>query len=152
MTIAAVVSLVAAALALVFGFAEPFDHSVWLVAYLFLVGFLAQLLLGRGQSALLRSAERQRSAGGPLTAQIILWNAGVIAVPFGVLADTRLAVALGSLSLLAALASLSITVQPELAFEVTSRSWLARGYVVLLAFMTGSVLVGTALAWDIPWV
>ena len=46
---AALASLAAALVALVVRMAEPFEHGVWLVAYLVLVGFLAQLLLGRGQ-------------------------------------------------------------------------------------------------------
>ena len=35
---------------------SPFAHGAWLVAYLALVGFLAQALLGAGQSALLTEA------------------------------------------------------------------------------------------------
>lgn len=38
-------------------------------------------------------------------AQALLWNLGVIAVPVGVLAATRLAVVAGSVSLIAALSS-----------------------------------------------
>ena len=52
---AALASLAAALVALVVRMAEPFEHGAWLVAYLVLVGFLAQLLLGRGQAALLSS-------------------------------------------------------------------------------------------------
>ena len=40
---------------------EPFDHGIWLVAYLFLVGFLAQLLLGRGQATVLMSSRQART-------------------------------------------------------------------------------------------
>ena len=49
----AAASLVAAASVAVLRATQPFEHGIWLVAYLFLVGFLAQLLLGRGQAALL---------------------------------------------------------------------------------------------------
>jgi hypothetical protein len=149
--LAAVVSLAAAAIALVFRLAEPFDHGVWLVAYLFLVGFLAQVLLAWGQTEL-RDSFPVRTSRGASTSQIVFWNAGVIAVPLGVLAGTRIAVVLGSLSLLVALASLSSAVRPRLASASGDRRWLTQGYVGLLAFMAGSVVVGTALAWDIAWV
>jgi hypothetical protein len=84
-------------------------------------------------------------------AQVLLWNLGVIAVPLGVLAETRLAVVAGSLSLLAALASLTRAVWPALAGALACQSGLGWGYAGLLTAMTASTLAGTALAWDIPW-
>jgi hypothetical protein len=75
----------------------------------------------------------------------------VVAVPAGVLAQTRLAVIAGSLSLIAALGSLTRTAGPSLAEAIAHRSWLGWGYAGLLAAMAASTLIGTALAWDIPW-
>jgi hypothetical protein len=49
-------SLVAAVVAAVARAFEPFAHGIWLVAYLCLVGFLAQLLLGRCQAMLLAAS------------------------------------------------------------------------------------------------
>jgi hypothetical protein len=63
---------------------EPFAHGIWLTAYLFLVGFLAQLLLRRGQAMVLGASPADANAP-PISAQAILWNAGVVAVPLGVL-------------------------------------------------------------------
>ena len=110
---AALASLAAALVALVVRMAEPFEHGAWLVAYLVLVGFLAQLLLGRGQAALLSSGDLPVPSRSKRLAQVALWNLGVLAVPLGVLVDTRLAVVVGSISLLAALASLWMTVRPH---------------------------------------
>jgi hypothetical protein len=146
----AAASLAAAAVVAVIRATEPFEHGIWLVAYLFLVGFLAQLLLGRGQAALLSASNQPSPNPRRRLAQLVLWNAGVISVPFGVLADARLAVAFGSVVLLAALASFSTSVRTALA-DPSIPSLLRRGYVALLVFMAGSVFVGTALAWDIPW-
>ena len=148
---AAPASLAGAGAALVVRIARPFEHGAWLVAYLVLVGFLAQLLLGRGQAALLSSGDLPAPSRHVRLAQIVLWNLGVVAVPLGVLAETRLAVVVGSLSLLAALASLWMTVRPVLASELRRRSRLGSGYVALLVIMTTSVFVGSALAWDVPW-
>jgi hypothetical protein len=150
LVVAALASLAAAVVALLFQIAEPFDHGVWLVAYLALVGFLAQLLLGLGQAALLSADGLGAPPRHTRLAQVLFWNLGVIAVPAGVLADTRLVVAAGSVSLLAALASLWTTVRPALsAVRPTHLAW---AYVLLLLAMTASTLIGTALAWDMPWI
>ena len=130
---------------------EPFDHGGWLVAYLVLVGFLAQLLLAHGQAALLSAAGLAAPPREAQLAQALLWNLGVVAVPVGVLAEAKLAVVIGSVSLIVALASLRRTVQPALSGPGTNRGWLSLGYVGLLVVMTASVFVGTALAWDTPW-
>ena len=152
LTAAAVASLAGAGCVLAIRIAEPFDHGVWLVAYLFLVGFLAQLLLGRGQAALLGADARPPAPAAAKAAQLVLWNVGVVAVPVGVFAEVRVAVVLGSLTLLAALGSFWNQVRGELSVRSASRRWLAPAYLALLMFMAGSVLVGTALAWDTPWV
>jgi hypothetical protein len=141
-------SLAAAMLAAVARAIEPFAHGIWLVAYLFLVGFLAQLLLGRWQASLL--ADRLSGAiSAPVRTQAGLWNAGVVAVPLGVLGDVRLLVVLGSVALLVALAAFWQTYR-SLSSEAASGA-LGMSYVALIVFMGASVLVGTALAWDTPW-
>jgi hypothetical protein len=151
LTAAALTSLATAAVALAIRVLEPFDHGTWLVAYLVLVGFLAQLLLGRGQAGLVAGGGLPPPPRGVRLAQALLWNFGVITVPVGVLAETRLAVMVGSVSLLVALASLWETARPALPgsdARPTRRGW---AYALLLLAMTASTIVGTALAWDIPW-
>jgi hypothetical protein len=150
LTTAAAAGLAAAAVAAAILAVEAFDHGAWLVAYLFLVGFLAQLLLGRGQVALLSSSNEPLPEPRSRRTQLVLWNAGVITVPFGVLADARIAVVFGSVVLVVALASFFRSVRAAIAHPSVLRG-LGRGYIALLVFMAGSVLVGTALAWDIPW-
>jgi hypothetical protein len=144
-------SLGAAAVALVIRIVAPFEHGVWLVAYLVLVGFLAQLLLGCGQTALLSAGGLSIPPRRVRVAQALLWNLGVVAVPVGVLAESRLAVVAGSVSLIAALTSLGMSARVPLATALGRRSWLGWGYAGLLAVMAASTAIGTALAWDIPW-
>jgi hypothetical protein len=151
LTAAALASLAAAAVTLAIRLAEPFEHGVWLVAYLVLVGFLAQMLLGRGQTALLVAGGLPAPPRRTRLTQAVLWNLGVVAVPLGVLAGTRLAVVAGSVSLIVALASLARTARPGLTAPRARRWWQGWGYAFLLAAMTASTLIGTALAWDIPW-
>jgi len=151
LTAAALASLAAATVALAIRIAEPFDHGIWLVAYLVLVGFLAQLLLGLGQAALLSAFGVGAPSGQTRLAQALLWNFGVIAVPAGVLADTRLAVVAGSISLLVALASFRNTARPARPGSAACPAPLGWAYALLLLTMTASTLIGTALAWDIPW-
>lgn len=148
---AAFASLVGAGAALLVGIVQPFDHGSWLIAYLVLVGFLAQVLLAVGQRAL----RSERGLGAPPSqdrfAQLLLWNLGVIAVPAGVLADTRLVVVVGSASLLTALASFADSARPGLSGPAARTTRLGWAYALLLLGMTASTLTGTGLAWDIPW-
>jgi hypothetical protein len=143
-------SLAAAVLAAAARAIEPFAHGIWLVAYLFLVGFLAQLLLGRGQASLLAGSPSPTNSA-PIRTQATLWNAGVVAVPLGVLGGARLLVALGSVALLTSLAAFWRAYRLLRSEPAAARGALGIGYVALILFMAASVLVGTALAWDIPW-
>lgn len=142
-------SLAAAVVAAAVRAATPFDHGIWLVAYLFLVGFLAQILLAAGQDFLYRRAGRSPS-GRLVRMEAVLWNLGVVAVPLGVLVNARIAVVVGSCALLPALVlfarSLNPSVNPHGAISI------AMAYTVLVLGMATSVVIGTVLAWDIPWV
>jgi hypothetical protein len=146
----AATSLAAALLVAIVRAAEPFDHGIWLVAYLFLVGFLAQLLLARGQAALLARSGQPGPPASIRRAQLVLWNIGVLIVPFGVLAGSRLAVLSGSAALLVALHSFWATVREALG-DASTETRLRRAYLTLMGFMAASAVIGLALAWDITW-
>jgi hypothetical protein len=149
-TACASISLAAAVLAVAARAIEPFAHGMWLVAYLFLVGFLAQVLLGRCQASLLAGGP-SRTGSAPIRTQVALWNAGVVAVPLGVLGGARLLVVVGSVALLTSLAAFWQAYRSLRSQSGASPGALRIGYVALILFMAASVLVGTALAWDIPW-
>lgn len=131
------------------GALQHYEHGIWLVAYLLLVGSLAQYLLGRGQAAVL-------APSGPSTTRIRtevgLWNFGVVAVPAGILLDVRLLVIVGSVALLGALAAFRPSVDPSTSSAPTVGGRVRFGYWSLIVFMGISVFVGVALAWDIPWI
>ncbi len=134
-------SLLVAGIALV----RPFSHAGWLVAYLFLVGFLAQVLLARGQVALAGP-----SGTANVSLQAALWNAGVIAVPLGVFTDARLWVVLGGLALLITLVSFwRTTVPTPLGRNGPGR--LQAAYILLIVAMALSSFIGIGLAWHRPW-
>ncbi len=133
--------LAAALAAAILRAAHAYDHGIWLVAYLLLVGAVAQALLGRGQAALLSDPPP-----GRLAAQAALWNAGVVLVPLGVLADVRLSVAAGSVLLLLALGSLARAARAR-----GRRPRTAALHSALVVFMLLSVCVGYLLSGDIPW-
>lgn len=123
---------------------EPFDHGIWLVAYLALVGWLAQLLLGRGQAELAPVARpRVRS-------EVLLWNVGVVLVPAGELADVRLLVAIGSVALIVALLLFLEVLRPDRRARA-GRPVLRQAYLGLLGFMAVSVVIGMWLSSDVPW-
>jgi hypothetical protein len=142
--------LAAALIAAVARAIEPFAHGVWLVAYLFLVGSLAQLLLARGQATVLAAAPSDADAP-PIATQATLWNAGVVAVPLGVLLGARVFVVLGGVALLTSLAAFWRTSRPRRSESGAASRGAGVGYLALMVFMAASVLIGTALAWDTPW-
>ena len=141
----ALISLAAGVLVASLRAAVPFDHGIWLVAYLLLVGFLAAFLIAAGQAALLGSTAPMESTDG----QAAFWAFGTIAVPTGVLGDSRLAVVAGGVALLVALRWMA---SAALAGDTRrAKPMLAYAYLGLISAVAASVGVGVALAWDIPW-
>ena len=120
--------------------ATPFAHGSWLAAYLVLVAGVSQVLLGVGRLALLVREPPRRL----IRAQLLLWNAGSVAVPAGVLGDAALPVTAGSVALLAALACFAAGVR-----GVPLRAG-AVAYHALIVALAGSVIVGSALAGAAP--
>jgi hypothetical protein len=115
-----------------------------------LVGGAAQLLLGLGQRALARMTSDARARRAPAR-QAALWNACTLLVPLGVLTATRLPVVVGSIALLAALSGVTLDVRRAAAPAARSVGPQAAALLALTGFLVLSVLVGTALAWDLPW-
>ena len=115
--------------------AAPFAHGSWLAAYLVLVAGVAQIVLGVAAVALAPAGQSARLA----PAHLLFWNVGSIAVPAGVLVTERLLVAVGSISLLAALATFTASVRRA------SPGPRRVGYQLLVAALAISVLVGCTL-------
>lgn len=151
----ALLGAVTAALTVLLLIVAPFDHGVWLLAYLLLVGFAAPILLAVGESRLL--AEPLDGTGADRLAGA--WLAGMILVPAGVLLDIRLPVVIGAVALLLALGSLTqrafaAGARPARAASPRARRMQAgarRAHAALIVFMAASTLVGVLLAWDSPW-
>ena len=81
----------------------------------------------------------------------VLWNAGTLLVPLGVLAHTRLAVVVGGVLLVATLSGLSLELRGGLTAKAGRAPRWPVAYVVVLAVLAASVLVGMWLAWDLAW-
>lgn len=151
-TICAAVFLAAAGAVALARAATPFHKGWWLVAYLSLVGGVAQLLLGPGLIALSRKRAAPLPGGRARALRLGLWNVGALAVAVSDLAEAMWGVAGGSLLLLAALALFAADLRPVRALGgggmggVGAR-WWARGYALLLVFLAASVAVGMALAY-----
>jgi hypothetical protein len=151
----ALLGAVTSALTVLLLFVSPFEHGVWLLAYLFLVGFAAPLLLAIGERGLL--AEPLEGTGANRLAGA--WLAGMVLVPAGVLLDMRLAVVIGALALLVALWALAQRAfgggaRPARVASPRGRRVQAgarRAHAALIAFMAVSALIGVLLAWDSPW-
>ena len=145
--ICGVVFLVASVIAAIMNVRAPFARGWWLVAYLSLVGGVAQLLLGPGLIAL---ANRHGWHGQSLrysVAELVLWNIGTLTVAIADLALAPGGVVAGSVLLVVALALFArelnhVSTVPS----PPARAW--RGlYVLLLVFLAVSTIVGTILAY-----
>ena len=125
-----------------------FDHGIWLIAYLLLVGSAAPQLLANGEERLLAEPRKGKEAlaGGAA------WLLGTIAVPLGVLVEMRLPVVVGAGALLVALGSIT-----RRAFGIGAPSASVRQpvsrllHAVVIAFMVTSTVIGVLLAWHTPW-
>jgi hypothetical protein len=129
----------------------PFEHGWWLVAYLTLVGSVAPLLLSRGRSRLLSQLRCAQPGRAWLCREVVLWNVGAVLVPVGVLTDGTAAVRAGSVLLLVALAMYAAGLLRSARSARSRRSAWERVYYALVAFLVGSVAIGTGLADALPW-
>ena len=140
----------AAVLSAALNTAAPFEHGWWLVAYLSLVGGIAQMLLGTGQYVL---AERTRARKPPeavLLTELALWSSGTIAVAAGELAGTSTVLLLGSAALLFDLTLFAGGLR-RLHNGAAAPAVVWEGaYAALLLFLAVSVLVGSSLAGALP--
>jgi hypothetical protein len=75
----------------------------------------------------------------------------VVAVPLGVMVGTRALVVLGSIALLIALNAFWQASRARHPQSRTASGSRGIAYTTLILAMVASVLVGTGLAWDIPW-
>jgi hypothetical protein len=75
----------------------------------------------------------------------------VVAVPLGVLVGTRALVVLGSIALLTALNGFWQASRLCRSDSSTASGSQGIAYKALIITMAASVVVGTVLAWDIPW-
>jgi hypothetical protein len=119
----------------------PISHGWWLASYLALVGGLSQALLGSGLAAFAPSSVRET------VVQLALWNIGVVTVAAADLAGTPAGVLAGSAVLLAALARFARSCLRAAGERFSIEAGL---YLALVAFLAGSVVVGTALAGALP--
>jgi hypothetical protein len=143
--------LVAADIAAWLRATAPFDHGWWLVTYLALVGCIAQLVLARGRSMLLSRLGCADPGRAWLWREIVFWNAGAVLVPVGVLTDGAATVRAGSILLLVALTMHAAGLYRSARSARSRRNAWERAYYTLVAFLVGSVAIGTGLADALPW-
>ena len=140
--------VVAAIIAMVLGFTSTIIlHGWWLVAYLGLVGGVAQLMLGPGLLAL---GNRTGVAPAGMRHKLLalaLWNVGTIIVAVADLANSPSAVLVGSVLLVAGLGLFTVGLRDVAAATQRYTSGWEWLYALLLIFLGVSVVVGTVLAY-----
>jgi hypothetical protein len=130
--------------------ASPFARGWWLVAYLFLVGAVSQILLGNGLLALARRSAARASGTNAARGQLVLWNVGTVTVAVADLKEVPGVLLAGSVALYGALVLFGLGLRRihVTALHPSRRS--LRGYAVLLIFLAASVVTGAALAGALP--
>jgi hypothetical protein len=119
---------------------SPSENSSWAVAYLVLIGGVAQVALGVGQSRLAGTAPSRRI----LTAEFVCWNAGNAAVITGQLLGYPWVIDAGGAMLVAALALLFRGVRGSTA-GTSAETWLLYAYRVILLIVLISIPIGLVL-------
>lgn len=135
--------LAATAAATIVRASVDFDKGIWLVAFLFLVGFVAQMLFATGQAALRPEGVSARVIG----VEAALWNAGSLLVPLATMAGGKAGVLVGSLALIAAIGLFARSALGTSRGEGTLRPL----FLLFAAFMAVSVATGIGLSWTSPW-
>jgi hypothetical protein len=115
---------------------DPTRHAMWVVAYLVLVGGVAQITLGLGQT-LLANPTPTRATGAT---ELLAFNAANVAVLAGTLMDREWLVDVGGVVLAAALLLFLRGVRRVPA------SLPVMVYRTLIVFVLGSIPVGLVLA------
>ena len=135
---AGAVSIIAGGLAAAVTGPTGWDDGSWVAAYLVLVAGVSQIGLAVGQAELAARPLTPRAVG----VELVLWNAGCLAVIAGTLLSLPVAVAIGSAPLVATLAMSSHNVR-----HPVRHARLALVYRTLVAVLLASIPVGVALAW-----
>jgi nitrite reductase (NO-forming) len=143
--------LLAASIAGVVQWLDPWPQGRWLALHLAFVGGVSQLVLGASQffaGAFLATDPPPRQL---VRGQILAWNAGAILLAFAVpeRSDALIWAATGLLaaSLLGWAAGIALLRRRSL----RSAPWATRWYVSSAAFLGLGVLAGSLLARSVPW-
>ncbi|GAA1026430.1 MULTISPECIES: hypothetical protein [Amycolatopsis] len=119
---------------------HPTPHGAWAVAYLVLVGGIAQVGLGIGQALLAPAPPARRL----VVAEVAAWNVGNAAVLGGTLSDAMPVVDLGGAILAVGLALLVLGVRGG---SPDGRArWVRHGFQALVVLLLVSIPVGLVLA------
>jgi hypothetical protein len=112
----------------------------WTAAFLVLVGGVAQVALGTGQSWLAAQPPPARR----VRAEVVFWNIGVTATIVGTLAATPIVTTMAGFALVAALGLFIATT------KATSSAWRSARviYGALAGIVLVSIPIGLALAWS----
>ena len=136
--VAGAVSIVAGGLAAAVTGPTGWEHGSWVAAYLVLVAGVAQVGLAVGQAGLAARPVTSRT----VVVECVLWNTGCVTVIAGTLLSLPVAVAIGSVPLVATLAISSLAVR-----DPVSHRRLMLAYRALVVVLLASIPVGVALVW-----
>jgi nitrite reductase (NO-forming) len=143
--------LVAAAGAGVLDAAAGIERGRWLPLHLAFVGGVSQLVIGAAQffaGAFLQTDPPPRWL---FRSQVVAWNAGTLAVAYGVMAGDDPLTAVGGVALAAGLALFAAGLLDLRRRSLRTAPWAVRWYLACAAFLAVGVAAGVALANGAAW-
>jgi hypothetical protein len=145
-TICAIAFIGAAVVVATVHLATPITRGWWLVAYLTLVGGLAQLLLFGGLVALTSRSGAHMPGAAAMRTRVVLWNAGTLIVAVMDLVALQVGVVIGGGMLVAALVLFAHNLHAVDVAAPRLRDRWSAGYALVLIVLGCSVAIGVALA------
>jgi len=143
--------LLAAAIAGIGQWIDPWPQGRWLALHLAFVGGVSQLVLGASQFFVGAFLATDPPPRWLVRTQILAWNAGAIMLAIAVpeRSDALISVAAGLLA--ASLLSWATAIALMRRRSLRSAPWATRWYVSSAAFLGLGVLAGSLLARGVPW-
>jgi nitrite reductase (NO-forming) len=123
----------------------------WLALHLAFVGGISQLVLGAAQFFSCAFLATDPPPRWLLRAQLVVWNAGVLAIAAGVLSGLTALTGLGGACVLGGLALLAASLRGMRRRSLQRAPWATRWYDAAALFLAFGALLGPLMAADVAW-
>jgi nitrite reductase (NO-forming) len=144
-------ALVLAAPAAGAGALAGLDDARWLALHLAFLGGVSQLVLGAAQFFACAFLATDPPSRRHVRAELVAWNAGVLAIAVGVPAEVPALTAAGGTLILAGLAVFAHALRAMRRRSLQRAPWATRWYLAAAAFLSAGAALGPLMAAGVAW-